>query len=182
MDISFNQELWIRRDGARFKTERGADSADATRTRFNWPGPDQHTRDPGARDGANPDRQNPDRRHPDRPVLDWQGLAARLSAAYALSRLLAEEGAQGDAASGSFHEEAASTIATYGAARPEPIPETNRRAVEAMRKSQTSPAGDCDQWGWSSEVNPVASADRKGASGIHAGVAGDHASGDRGLI
>ena len=177
MDISFNQELWIRRNGARFKTERGVDSADATRTRFNWPGSDQDSRDFGDRNGTGADSQ-----YPDRPALDWQGLAARLSAAYALSRLLAEESVLGDAASGSFDEEAASTIATYGATLPPPIADANRASMEAMGKSQTSPSADCDRSERSPEVNPVASADRKGASGIHAGVAGDHASGDRGLI
>jgi hypothetical protein len=110
-----------------------------------------------ARDGARP-----------QDGFDWHGLAARLAAAYALRRQLAETDILADAPSGSFDEEAASTIAAYE------IPPAREWTSQAAAQN---PATE----GASLPVNRIGLDNRKAASGIHAGVAGPIASGDRGL-
>lgn len=111
-------------------------------------------RAPPARDGT-----------PSRPSFDWQGLAARLNAAYTLRRSLAAKDIYADAPSGSFDEEAAGALAGYTHSRGESWRTDNDRQEKASRA-----------------VNPIALEDRKPASGIHGVVAGPNASGDRGLI
>lgn len=114
-----------------------------------------------ARDGARP-----------QDGCDWQGLAARMAAAYALRRQLAGKDILADAPSGSFDEEAAGAIAAYEIARARDWPSQSPAQNPAQNPAQEdgSPA-----------VNRVALEDRKAASCIDARVAGPIASGDRGL-
>ena len=106
------------------------------------------------------------------PRLDWQGLAARLTATYALRRALAVRDVLSQAHSGSFDESAAGAISVYGA---------TCGAAPGEVRQQDGQAHDNDLSGSLRQVNPIASGDGKGVSGIHAGVAGNHTSGDRGL-
>ena len=110
-----------------------------------------------ARDGAQPQEG-----------FDWHGLAARLAAAYALRRQLAEKDILGEAPSGSFDEEAAGAIAAYDIA-PARDGSSQSAARNPLKEEPTLP------------VNRIALDNRKAASCNDARVAGAITSGDRGL-
>ena len=140
MDISFNQESWLRRTGTLFARDRDAAGCLPASLR-------------------------------QQEGLDWQGLCARLSAAYALRRSLAASDLAGAPASGSFNDAVAGSITTYGASRQGATPPAAPSAAPSVS----------GQWGDSCEVNPIGLANGKAACGMNDEVAGDHASGDRGL-
>ena len=167
MDIPLNPESWPRRSFAMGEGAQGAAGGE-------WP-----TADWPAPAWPSPDWPSPDWPRPDWPSPDWQGLAARLTATYALRRSLAVRDGSAYAASGSFHDAAAGVISNYRAPRDWQAPQAV--AEPARGKPSGAQASGNDLQRCSHEVNPVASADGKGASGIAAGVVGDNASGDRGL-
>lgn len=112
--------------------------------------------------------------------LDWQGLAARLSAAYALRRVLAGKDLIGDTApSGSFEPDVAGAIAdfpgTYGPAPHWQAREASVTIGQTRVSGQTAITVEAD-------VNPIALADLKAPSGIDTEVAGHTPTGDRGFI
>ena len=131
--------------------------------------------------GAQNPSQGGEWANPAPPLLDWQGLAARLSATYALRRSLATRDVLGDVASGSFNDEAASVLATFGTPSAPQQQEVEMLPLRDGRKPLGHQPRGIDQSPCSREVNPVGLADGKGVSGNHAAIAGDNASGDRGL-
>ena len=98
--------------------------------------------------------------------FDWQGLAARLSAAYALRRALSGTDILGEAPSGSFDESAAGAIAGFGG---------DSGGIPFR------PGQDAHHSAWEAGVNPIALGDLKAASVIETAVAGHTRTGDRGL-
>ena len=123
---------------------------DMTLNHDSWP-----HRAPSRRDGTPPPAS-----------FDWQGLAARLSAAYALRRALSGKDILGEAHSGSFDETAAGAIAGFGGDACGTFFPSVREASQNV---------------WEAGVNPKALGDLKVAGGIDIGVAGHTRTSDRGL-
>jgi len=132
MDISFNQESWLRRTGALLGKEQG-------QTGSAWPGAERH------------------------PLLDWQGLSARLSAAYALRRAMAGQDVLDTASSASFNEGVAGALSVYGTSQGAGFGTEATAAATGPdagnTASDTLPA-----------INPVGLGDGKAPSGIHAAL------------
>ena len=123
---------------------------DMTLNHDSWP-----HRAPSRRDGTPPPAS-----------FDWQGLAARLSAAYALRRALSGKDILGEAPSGSFDESAAGAIAGFGG-------DAGGTPFASLREAS--------QNAWEAGVNPIALGDLKAAGGIDTEVAGHTRTSDRGL-
>lgn len=182
MDITFDHESWANRTGALLRKGRGADVLiSPARRRAMARGEEQAQ--PDAAGEANAEAQGHDAAQPAWHRLDWFGLAARLSAGHALRQSLAQGDVLGDAPSGSFNAGAAAALAGYGAqagvnADSSPATGGLRAAPVARYEWPVGKAPATDRAASTPEVNPVGLADRKGASGMDAGVAGEQASGD----